>query len=108
MGPLFLSLGLLPQVTAATTSFMSMMSSSSNILHYAIMGDIDYRWGLLTFTIGIAGGLTGRLGVLYLVQKYKRASLTAFGLTAVLFISMWLIIYDIITEEKAFDFKSYC
>lgn len=39
MGPLFLTYHLLPPVSTATTSMMSLISTANNIVHYAIDGE---------------------------------------------------------------------
>ncbi len=108
MGPLLLSLQILPQVTSATTSTMSLLSSASNILHYGIQGDIPIEWGVATFVIGILGGLTGRNLALFLVQRYHRASITIFALDGVLCISILLLIYDIVVVEDDFSLHNFC
>ncbi len=38
LGPLFLAYHMLPQVSTATTSMMSLLNSANNIVHYAILG----------------------------------------------------------------------
>lgn len=108
MGPLLLSLQILPLVSSATTSFMSFMSSSSNILHYAIQGRIDYKWGLLTFAIGMFGGILGRSLALYLVARYKRASITTFALASILCISVVLLAYDIGSGKIDLKMHYFC
>eukprot|EP01035_Chromulina_nebulosa_P017316 gene17316-22857_t len=56
MGPLLLQLKVIPQVSSATTSLMSLFNSSSNVLHYAIIGEIPYILAVSVFAIGILGG----------------------------------------------------
>eukprot|EP01035_Chromulina_nebulosa_P018230 gene18230-23900_t len=41
MGPLLLSLKVIPMVSSATTSAMSLLYTSSTLLHYGILGKID-------------------------------------------------------------------
>lgn len=108
MGPLLLSMGVLPLVSSATTSFMSFMSSSSNILHYAIQGKIDYKWAVLCFAIGLLGGVSGRSFALYLVAKYKRASITAIALSAILAVSILLLVYDIASTKFEVELHDFC
>eukprot|EP01034_Spumella_vulgaris_P037085 gene37085-45751_t len=62
MGPLLLMAKVLPQVSSATTSIMSLLNSSSSILHYMLLGEVPLYYALLTFLIGSAGGLSGRVG----------------------------------------------
>ena len=56
MGPLLLSYQVIPPVSTATTSMMSLATASSNILHYAILNDIDYSWAAGMFVTGLCGG----------------------------------------------------
>ena len=39
LGPLFLAFGILPPVSTATTSMMSLLTTANNVLHYAITGE---------------------------------------------------------------------
>ena len=56
MGPLLLSYHVISPVSTATTSMMSLATASSNILHYAILDEIDYRWAVGLFVTGLCGG----------------------------------------------------
>lgn len=108
MGPLLLSLKVLPQVSSATISTMSFFNASASILHYMFANEIDYSWAGIVFCIGVAGGLTGRLSAVYIIEKYNRASVTIFMLVTVLFFSAILLIYDMSTTETDFRFHSFC
>jgi uncharacterized membrane protein YfcA len=109
MGPLLLSLNVLPQVSAASTSMMSLLNSSSNIVHYAIIGEIDIEWFFITFFIGVVGGITGRMWALYMTKTFGRISVMVFCLATVLFISFWLLVFHLATENPNFSiFTQYC
>lgn len=108
MGPLLLSLKVTPQVSTATTSFMSLLNSASTILHYALVGGISPKWSGICFAVGFLGGLSGRVLALFVMVRYKRASPTVFTLATVLFISMCLLLYNVVTEESSFSLKHYC
>lgn len=56
MGPLLLSYQVISPVSTATTSMMSLATASSNILHYGILNEIDYRWAVGLFVAGLCGG----------------------------------------------------
>eukprot|EP01038_Epipyxis_sp_PR26KG_P008021 gene8021-10870_t len=71
LGPLLLSYSLLPQVTSATTSTLSLLNSSSTILHYIIMNDINYPIAGIVFGIGLVGGFTGRMTALFVSTKFN-------------------------------------
>ena len=108
MGPLLLTLKVLPQVTSATISMMSLLNSSSTILHYGILGEINYKLAAITFSIGLLGGLSGRSWALYVTAKYKRPSVTTFMLASVLAISLVLLVYDVSVNETDWSLHAFC
>ena len=72
MGPLFLSYHILPPVSTATTSMMSLLNTANSIIHYAIDGKINYSVSVLFFLVGLLAGATGRATALHLLKKYKK------------------------------------
>jgi len=108
MGPLLLSYKVMPQVSTATTSMMSLITTCSNILHYAILGKINYSWGAAVFATGMLGGGTGRTVALYVANKYGRYSVLVFALLSVLIISLCLLIYDVSSESPDASLRIYC
>jgi uncharacterized membrane protein YfcA len=108
MGPLLLMAKVLPQVSTATTSIMSLLNSSSSILHYMVLGQVPLDYALLTFLIGSAGGLSGRVGGLYMSVKYGRASFLVFALVAVLAVSFFIYVSYIFTQEVDVSIGSLC
>lgn len=108
MGPLLLSLHVLPQVSTATTSMMSMFNTTANVLHYGIMGEIPSMWGAIVFVIGFFGGFVGRKSALIIAQKYHRSSITVFMLATVLIISVALLFEHIFTKDIDFDLHGFC
>ena len=111
MGPLLLSLRALPQVVSATTSTMSLLNTSSNILHYAVLGQIQPLPFAVFFCIGAAGGVTGRMFYQFVSRRYGRPSLTIFMLLAVLCVSFVLLVSHLAAEDAASAFtafKSFC
>ena len=109
MGPLLLSLRGLPQVVSSTTSTMSFINTSSNLVHYAILGQIDVASFFTFFSIGALGGVSGRYFYQYVSKKYGRPSVTIFMLLSVLFASFWLLVYHLITEAVAYqELSPYC
>jgi uncharacterized membrane protein YfcA len=108
-GPLLLYLGLLPIVSSSTTSALRCLSSSSNVLHYSLRREIDGYWGLGFFVIGMVGGFFGRRMLLYLIAIYKRTSITTLALAVILFTSIWVVIFKIVTSrDKSFIFLPFC
>ena len=55
MGPLLLFLHIDPQVSSATSSFLSLLSSSSNVLHYGVDNEIPLGVAAWMFPLGIVG-----------------------------------------------------
>ena len=55
MGPLLLFLHIEPQVTSATSSFLSFLSSSSNVLHYGVDNEIPLGVAAWIFPVGFVG-----------------------------------------------------
>lgn len=108
MGPLFLSYHLLPPVSTATTSMMSLLNTANSIVHYAISGDISYGVGVVFFVVGVAAGATGRYTALHLVMKYQKNSVIVLMLLTILCISAMLLVYEIATAEHDFDFHALC
>lgn len=109
MGPLLLSLKVIPQVSSATTSIMSLLNSSLTVLHYAIVGNMELQWMAICFSIGLLSGFSGRAFALYITAKYERPSLLVFCLLFVLFLSLCLLIYNVASEKSPdFDFHSLC
>lgn len=107
-GPLLLNLKVIPLVSSATTSAMSLLYTSSTILHYGIQGDVNYSYAVISLCIGICGGATGRLMALWVASKYRRPSFIIFMLLFILCISVALLIYDIASEAKDFKFHDFC
>ena len=108
MGPLLLQLKVLPQVSSATTSMMSLFNSSSTIIHYGFNGSIPYEWAAIVVGIGLFGGLTGRLSALYITYHFNRPSITVFMLILILLISIILLIYHIFSDKTDFIFHTFC
>jgi len=109
MGPLLLSLKVLPQVSSATTSLMSLLNSSLTVLHFAIVGNMQFECMAICFSIGLLSGFSGRAFALYMTARYKRPSMLIFCLAFVLFLSLCLLIYNIASEGRPdFNFHSFC
>jgi uncharacterized membrane protein YfcA len=108
MGPLLLSMKIKPQVSSATTSVMSLLSSSLAVIHFIIRGTASFEWTAIAFCIGLIAGLSGRMLAIYITKKYNRPSLLIFILTFVLGISLCLLIFHITTEVSDFDLHGFC
>ncbi|KAL2644560.1 hypothetical protein R1flu_012147 [Riccia fluitans] len=89
MSPVLLHAGMHPQVTAATSGFMVVFSSSMSVVQYWLLGMVPMDWALSGAGLSAVFSVVGILVVQRLVQKYGRASLIVFivafvvGLSAV-------------------------
>ncbi len=124
MAPLLLSLQLLPQVSTATTSVLGLLSSSSSLLHYALLpattfsstdtsaADADLSvmasWGCLLFVLGALGGLGGRGGSVLLMEALHRPSLLLLFLCLTLLLSLLWTAYDLSVSSFSFALHSFC
>ena len=87
---------------------MSFLNTASNILHYAILGDIDYPIAGTMFAVGVAGGAAGRLTALYISRLFGRFSILVFMLCSVLLVSFGLITYHIVSDDRDFQLHQFC
>uniref|UniRef100_A0AAV1T6K8 Sulfite exporter TauE/SafE n=1 Tax=Peronospora matthiolae TaxID=2874970 RepID=A0AAV1T6K8_9STRA len=77
-GPLLIEMGLLPQVSSATSSSMILFTSSATTIQFIILGSLSVDHALWHGAIGFAAGLVGQLGMSYLVKKYRKSALVIF------------------------------
>jgi uncharacterized membrane protein YfcA len=87
---------------------MSLLNSSSDIIHYIIDGAVQWNWAAIVFSIGLLGGFSGRLLALYIAKTYGRASITVFMLCVVLLSSCGIYLFGLSTEEADFSAHKYC
>lgn len=106
-GPLILSMKVLPQVSAATTSVSSLFNSAANVLYYLSKGRIPEGFGMLSFFIGMVSGVTGRM-LAYHLTKSGRPSILVACLLLVLVISFGMNTYDLISMPRDFQYHHLC
>nr|DAD23229.1 TPA_asm: hypothetical protein HUJ06_024692 [Nelumbo nucifera] len=91
ISPLLLQVGILPEVTAATCSFMVLFSSSMSAVQYLLAG-VNHINKIIIFSIGtFVASLLGLLVVQRAIVKYGRASLIVFSVSTVMAISTVLV-----------------
>ena len=108
MGPLFLTLGITPQVCSATISVLSMFVSSSSLLLYTIRGEMHWQYALWIGSIGMVGGYLGRRIAIFITWYYNRPSVTIFALVAVLLVALCLLFYEVCSNTAEFEFHMIC
>lgn len=95
-------------VSSGTTSIMSLMNTSSGVLHYLILGDINWEYAPWVFLLGAAAGFTGRIVALVIAKYYGRPSIMVFALFGVLSICFAIYIAYIFSYEIDMSFGSLC
>ncbi|XP_065878195.1 sulfite exporter TauE/SafE family protein 5-like [Euphorbia lathyris] len=91
ISPLLLHVGIPPEVTAATCSFMVFFSSSMSAFQYSLSG-IQHTDTVLVFAaICFVASLIGLLVVQRAIQEYGRASIIVFSVSIVMALSTVLI-----------------
>lgn len=108
MGPVLLHFKALPQVSSATTSVMSLFVSSSNIVHYALMGEIPVKTFGIVFAIGLVGGGIGRVSALHISAVTGRHSSLIFTLCLILVLSVGLLALHLVKEELDLKIHGIC
>ncbi|MEW5302944.1 MAG: hypothetical protein WDW36_005681 [Sanguina aurantia] len=91
MGPLLLEMGLIPQVTSATSTVMVLLSSSAALSEFAILRLVNLTYALV---FGGAGMVSTVLGVAlssYLLARLNRPSILVIFLSGVMLLSTGLV-----------------
>jgi hypothetical protein len=109
LGPLILSMHVLPQVSSATTSVISFLNSVSNVIYYFSKGKIPLANGLICFLVGISAGVAGRMLAFYQSKSTGgRPSVLVLCLTLILAISFGMNFYSLVTSSLDFTFRTLC
>ncbi|KAK8472473.1 hypothetical protein PHAVU_002G218000 [Phaseolus vulgaris] len=91
ISPLLLHVGIAPEVTAATCSFMVFFSSTMSALQYLLLGMDHIETGLILAIICFVASLLGLLVVQRAIQSYGRPSLIVFSVSIVMTLSVVLM-----------------
>ncbi|KAK6154663.1 hypothetical protein DH2020_008911 [Rehmannia glutinosa] len=115
ISPLLLQIGIEPEVTAATCSFMVLFSSTMSAIQYLLLG-MEHIYGALTFAaICFVASLVGLTLVQRAIMKHGRASLIVFSVGTVMALSTVLMtsfgaadVWRDYTSGKSMGFKKPC
>ena len=88
LGPMMLELGVLPQVSAATTGTMVLLTSSSAAAVFLLAGIVPIDYALALGFVALTGGCFGKLCIGALVRRYKAAALIILLLGGLIGVSM--------------------
>ncbi|CAI7743805.1 unnamed protein product [Closterium sp. NIES-54] len=91
MGPVLLELGMLPQVSSGTSSFIVLFSSSLSVLEFYLLGRIPIPPALLFSLIAALAALLGLSTIRALVVRSGRTSLIVLFLSLVIAASAVLL-----------------
>ncbi|GLT55084.1 hypothetical protein SLA2020_282340 [Shorea laevis] len=87
LGPLFLELGIPPQVASATATFAMTFSSSMSVVEYYLLKRFPVPYALYFFAVATIAALVGQYVVTKVIAIVGRASLIIFVLAATIFVS---------------------
>lgn len=87
MGPLFLELGVPPQVSSATATFAMMFSSSMSVVEYYLIKRFPVPYALYFLIVATIAAFVGQHVVRRLIVILGRASLIIFILAFTIFVS---------------------
>ncbi|KAE9613492.1 hypothetical protein Lal_00015880 [Lupinus albus] len=91
ISPLLLQLGIAPEVTAATCSFMVFFSSTMSALQYLLLGMEHIETAIILAVICFVASLVGLLVVQRAIHNYGRPSLIVFSVSIVMALSIVLM-----------------
>ncbi|XP_074589073.1 sulfite exporter TauE/SafE family protein 3-like [Curcuma longa] len=87
LGPVFLELGVPPQVSSATATFAMTFSSSMSVVEYYLLKRFPIPYALYFVAISLVAAIVGQHIVRRLIEILGRASLIIFILASTIFIS---------------------
>ena len=85
--PILLEMEMLPEVVAATASFMTLFTSSSIMSQFLILGNLRPDYGLWYGFAGFLSAMNGQTFVRGIFARQKRTSVIAFLLACVILTS---------------------
>ncbi|CAN4088985.1 unnamed protein product [Withania somnifera] len=87
LGPLFLELGIPPQVSSATAAFVMIFSSSMSVIQYYLLGRFPVPYALYFIAVASIAALVGQYVVRRIISIVGRASVIIFVLALTIFVS---------------------
>ncbi|CAJ1942575.1 unnamed protein product [Sphenostylis stenocarpa] len=87
LGPLFLELGIPPQVASATSTFAMVFSSSMSVVQYYLLERFPVPYAVYFILIATIAALTGQHVVRKIIAIFGRASIIIFVLAFTIFLS---------------------
>lgn len=91
INPLYLEMGMHPQVTAATCSFVVFFSSSLSVVQFWLLGRIPEDYALASAALSLVFSVIGLRLIQTVIVKYGRVSVIVFSVSIVMGISAALM-----------------
>lgn len=91
ISPLLIQVGIAPEITSATCSFMVFFSSTMSAVEYLLLGMEQVNSSLILSSICFVASLIGLVVVQRAIEKHGRASLIVFSVGTVMALSTVLI-----------------
>ncbi|KAI3835947.1 hypothetical protein MKW92_036616 [Papaver armeniacum] len=91
LGPMFLQIGVPPQVASATASFAMMFSSSMSVMEFYLLKRFPIPYAAYFLAVAIVAAAAGQYVVRKLIIALGRASLIVFLLVTLFFVSAFLL-----------------
>mmetsp|Transcript_22566 Transcript_22566/g.36203 ORF Transcript_22566/g.36203 Transcript_22566/m.36203 type:complete len:512 (-) Transcript_22566:26-1561(-) len=91
VSPLLIELGVLPTVAAATSAMAVLITSSSAMLQFLLLGYLELDYTFFFMAVGIVGTFVGQTLVNYMVKKFGRTSVVIFAVATIMALAIVLM-----------------
>merc|ERR1719356_1242643 len=98
VSPLLIALGVIPTVAAATSAMAVLITSSSAMLQFLLIGYLRWDYTIFFMSIGVIGTFIGQTAVNFAVRKYGRTSVVVFAVVAIMGLAILLMTINGIIE----------
>eukprot|EP01083_Nonionella_stella_P288076 980493_1 len=94
VSPLLIELGVIPTVAAATSAMAVMITSSSAMLQFLLLGFLQWDYTLFFMCVGVLGTYVGQTAVNYAVKEYGRVSVVIFAVAVIMGLAIILMLIN--------------
>ncbi|KAI5084435.1 hypothetical protein GOP47_0000604 [Adiantum capillus-veneris] len=111
INPFLLELGMHPQATAATCSFMVFFASSLSAIQFWLLGRIPKEITLVSAALALVCSVVGVQGIQTIIKKYRRVSLIVFAVSIVMGLSAALMAifgsWDVVIQIEQGEYMGF-
>jgi uncharacterized membrane protein YfcA len=115
LSPMMLEMQVLPEIVAATSTYMILFTSLSAVVQFAVLGRIIWDYAGVYCVIGFISAIVGQSVLSYIVKKYNKTSIIIFCIVAVIGCSVILLgvtgimrFADQVSHGAYLGFNPYC